>query len=54
MIWVLKNFYDTNELLLDWTIYQLDPNLDDKGWQSVMIVASSFSPPLYGMYVGPF
>jgi hypothetical protein len=30
MIWVLKNFRDTNELLLDWTIYQLNPNRNDK------------------------
>jgi hypothetical protein len=31
MTWVLKNFRDTNELLVDWTIYQLNPNRDDKG-----------------------
>jgi hypothetical protein len=30
MTWVLKNFRDTNELLADWTIYQLNPNRDDK------------------------
>lgn len=29
MIWVLKNFRDTNELLLDWTIYQLAPNREN-------------------------
>jgi hypothetical protein len=30
MTWVLKNFRDTNELLVDWTIYQINPNTDDK------------------------
>jgi hypothetical protein len=30
MTWALKNFRDTNELLVDWTIYQLNPHLDDK------------------------
>lgn len=31
MTWVLKNFRDTNELLVDWTIYQLSPNRDSEG-----------------------
>jgi hypothetical protein len=30
MIWALKNFRATNELLVDWTIYQLAPNREDK------------------------
>jgi hypothetical protein len=30
MTWVLKNFRDSDELLVDWTIYQLVPHREDE------------------------
>ena len=30
MRWVIRNFRDTDSLLVDWTIYQLAPNREDK------------------------